>query len=77
MKLITKIYFLLFFSQIYFIYSKDPTNNQDLEKFNAVYRIDSKEKNYPLIIQNNKVEFSTKKEGKEESFRILSVEDNN
>ena len=77
MKLITKIYFLLFFSQIYFIYSKDPTNNQDLEKFNAVYRIDSKEHNYPLIIQNNKVEFSTKKEGKEESFRILSVEDNN
>ena len=77
MRLFPITFFLEIFVEIYFINSIVPiTTNNNIEKFNAVYRIDSKEKNYPLIIQNNKVEFSTKKEGKEESFRINKVEGN-
>ena len=58
--------------QIYFITSLEPStpDSKDIKQFNAVYRIDSIEKGYPLIIENNGVFFSSKKEGKEESFRI-------
>ena len=59
--------------QIFFITSIEPStpDSKDINQFNAVYRIDSKEKGYPLIIQNNGIFFSSKKEGKEESFRII------
>ena len=72
-----KFRFIFFISiiihQIYFITSIEPStpNGKDMNQFNTVYRIDSKEKGYPLIIQNNGVFFSSKKEGKEESFRII------
>ena len=72
-----KFSFIFFISiiihQIFFITSIEPStpDSKDINQFNAVYRIDSKEKGYPLIIQNNGIFFSSKKEGKEESFRII------
>ena len=48
-------------------------DNQESTKFNAVYRIDSLYKMYPLIIRNNQVEYSPTKGGKEESFRITET----
>ena len=51
--------------------------NQKMDKSNIIYRIDNKYKFYPLFINNNlEFEFSTKKEGKEESFRIVPVDKN-
>ena len=76
MKLISLISLILLLNQILLITTVDPqipTDNQNNMQFNAVYRIDSLEKGYPLITKDNKVLFSTKKEGKEESFRILST----
>ena len=67
---------ILLLNQIFIILTIVPIaslNNQTNIQFNAVYRIDYIEKGYPLIIQDNKVLFSTKKEGKEESFRIIST----
>jgi len=77
-----KFRFIFFISiiihQIYFITSIEPSipDSKDINQFNAVYRIDSIEKGYPLIIQNNGVYFSSKKEGKEESFRIIPTGNN-
>ena len=45
-------------------------------KFNAVYRIDSLINGYSLIVKNDKLKFIEIKEGKEESFRIISTKSN-
>ena len=76
MKLTELIFFLTLFNNIYLIsYPKliSYVDNQESNKFNAVYRIDSLYKMYPLIIRNNQVEFSPTKGGKEESFRITET----
>ena len=76
MNLISLISLILLLNQILLIATEDPqtsTDNQNNMQFNAVYRIDSLDKNYPLIIKDNKVLFSTQKWGKKESFRILST----
>ena len=76
MKLISSINLILLLNQILLITTLDPqtsTDNQKNMQFNAVYRIDSLERGYPLNIKDNKVLFSTKKGGKEENFRIVST----
>ena len=59
--------------QINLVLSKEPLNSSESEKieqFHAIYRIDSKLKGYPFIVQKKQVLFSNKKVGKEENFRI-------
>ena len=76
MNQISILYLILLLNQIFFILSVSPLTfleNPKNDQFNAVYRIDSVERDFPFIIQNNKVFFSSKKEGKEESFRIIST----
>ena len=76
MKLISLLNLILLLNQILLITTLDPqtsTDNQKNMQFNAVYRIDSLERGYPLNIKDNKVLFSTKKGGKEENFRIVST----
>jgi len=73
MKLLEEIFFLTLLNNLYFIsYPKliSYADNQKSTKFNAVFRIDSLDKLYRLIIRNNQIKFSTSKGGKEESFRI-------
>ena len=76
MNQISILYLILLLNQIFFILSVSPLTfleNPKNDQFNAVYRIDSVERDFPFIIQNNKVFFSSNKEGKEESFRIIST----
>jgi len=49
------------------------TENSNDFKYNATYRIDSGMNGYTLIIKDNKLQFTSKKEGKEESFKIVST----
>ena len=44
-------------------------------KFNAIFRIDSKENNYSLKMEKNVLLFLDSKESKEELFRITSIKD--
>ena len=73
MKIFLLLYFSLLFNSILLLSNINPTiflNNKNSEQFNAVYRIDCKDNGYPLKINKDKVQFSNKKEGKEENFRI-------
>ena len=79
MNLISKLHLSILIYQIFFISSIIPVyslNEEKSQQFNAVYRIDSKEKGYPLMIQKNKVNFSTKKGGKEQNFKIAPTGSN-
>ena len=80
MKSLLIIYLITLLNPIYIISSMKPIfliENQELNKSNIIYRIDNKYKFYPLFINNNfEIEFSTKKEGKEESFRITPIDKN-
>ena len=74
MKFILLFYFSILLNQISIISNISPEifiEEKESEQFNAVYRVDSKEKGYPLTIDKGKVQFSSKKGGKEQNFRII------
>ena len=74
MKFILVFYLSLLLNQISIIANRSPEifiEEKESEQFNAVYRVDSKDKGYPLTINNNKVQFSAIKGGKEQNFRII------
>ena len=62
--------------ELNFIISQKTENLNEISndfKYNATYRIDSGMNGYTLIIEDNKLYFTSKKEGKEESFKIIST----
>ena len=62
--------------ELNFIISQKSDNLNEISndfKYNATYRIDSGMNGYTLIIKDNKLQFTSKKEGKEESFKIVST----
>ena len=62
--------------ELNFIISQKTDNLNEISndfKYNATYRIDSGMNGYTLIIKDNKLHFTSKKEGKEESFKIIST----
>ena len=62
--------------ELNFIISQKSDNLNEISndfKYNATYRIDSGMNGYTLIIKDNKLHFTSKKEGKEESFKIIST----
>ena len=74
MKFILLFYLSILLNQISIISNISPEifiEEKESEQFNAVYRVDSKEKGYPLTIDKGKVQFSSKKGGKEQNFRII------
>ena len=74
MKFILLFYLSILLNQISIISNISPEifiEEKESEQFNAVYRVDSKEKGYPLNIDKGKVQFSSKKGGKEQNFRII------
>ena len=74
MKFILLFYLSILLNQISIISNISPEifiEKNESEQFNAVYRVDSKEKGYPLTIDKGKVQFSSKKGGKEQNFRII------
>ena len=74
MKFILLFYLSILLNQISIISNISPEifiEEKESEHFNAVYRVDSKEKGYPLTIDKGKVQFSSKKGGKEQNFRII------
>ena len=74
MKFILLFYLSILLNQISVISNISPEifiEEKESEQFNAVYRVDSKEKGYPLTIDKGKVQFSSKKGGKEQNFRII------
>ena len=71
------IYLIIILNQIYLIINQQ-TENIAQEKetfkeyiFNGVYRIDSEMNGHSLIIEDNILKFHSKKEGKENNFRII------
>ena len=67
--------------QMKFILNEEiDTSSSSIKKdnfhFNAVFRIDSLINKLSLTIENNKIKFTYKKEGKEQNFRIISTEKN-
>ena len=71
------IYLIIILNQIYLIINQQTENiTQEKEKFkeyifNGVYRIDSEMNGHSLIIEDNILKFHSKKEGKENNFRII------
>ena len=79
MKFILLFYLSILLNQISIISNISPEifiEEKESEQFNAVYRVDSKEKGYPLTIDKGKVQFSSKKGGKEQNFRIIPAGNN-
>ena len=76
MKIMLLLYFFLLFNPMLFFSEIKPKifkQNFKVDQFNAIFRVDSQDKGYPLKIVNNKVQFFTKKEGRDQNFRIKST----
>jgi hypothetical protein len=71
------IYLILILNQIFLIINQQTENiTQEKEKsveyiFNGVYRIDSEMNGHSLIIEDNILKFHSKKDEKENNFRII------
>ena len=72
------IYLIIIINKIFLILNQQTENiteeKEIIEEYhlNGVYRIDSEMDGHTLIIDNNILKFSDKKEGKENNFRIIS-----
>ena len=71
------IYLIIILNQIYLIINQQTENitqekeNNEEHIFNGVYRIDSEKDRHSLIIDDNNLKFHSKKDGKENNFRII------